>query len=263
MNVAYNSALRQSKALRHDLDALSTTPPQSLTPSSIGNVSASLSSLSKSIDEYAALAPHELAPKKKEEAVARAARFREDLSGFRASVEGIKRAREDAAEAVGRGELLGRRPYAATPENPYSGSGSGGAPAAGGSATANPYATVSNNGPSAFGPGRSGGPGGLGLGDAEDAREGHALREQNFFAGTNTALDEYIARGQAVLGDLGQQRETLKNTQKKMYSVANTLGISGDTIKMVERRAREDKWIFGAGAVVFFAFCWLVIHFLR
>ena len=96
-----------------------------------------------------------------------------------------------------------------------------------------------------------------------DAREAHALREQHFFAGANTALDEYIARGQAVLGDLGQQREVLKGTQRRLYSVANTLGVSGDTIKMVERRAREDKWIFGAGVVVFFLFCWLCIHFLR
>jgi Golgi SNAP receptor complex protein 2 len=106
-----------------------------------------------------------------------------------------------------------------------------------------------------------GGPLGMGSGDA--TRESHALREQNFFSTTNNALDEYIARGQAVLGDLGTQREMLKNTQKRLYSVGNTLGISGDTIRMVERRAREDKWIFGAGVVVFFLFCWLCIHYLR
>ena len=82
-------------------------------------------------------------------------------------------------------------------------------------------------------------------------------------ASTNAQLDEYIERGRAVLGDLGQQREVLKGTQKKLYTVANTLGISGDTIRMVERRAKQDKWIFWGGVVIFFAFCWLVIHFLR
>lgn len=80
---------------------------------------------------------------------------------------------------------------------------------------------------------------------------------------TNAQLDEYLERGRAVLGDLGQQREMLKGTQRKLYSVANTLGVSGDTIRMVERRAKQDKWIFWAGVVLFFAFCWLVIHFLR
>ena len=89
------------------------------------------------------------------------------------------------------------------------------------------------------------------------------MREQNFFANTHSALDEYLARGQAVLGDLGQQREMLKGTQKRLYSVANTLGISGDTIRMIERRTRQDKWIFGVGVVVFFLFCWAVLHFLR
>ena len=80
---------------------------------------------------------------------------------------------------------------------------------------------------------------------------------------TNAALDEYLERGRAVLGDLGDQREMLKGTQKKLYSVANTLGISGDTIRMVERRAKQDKWIFWVGVVIFFLFCWLVIHYLR
>lgn len=66
-----------------------------------------------------------------------------------------------------------------------------------------------------------------------------------------------------MLGDLGQQREVLKGTQKRLYSVANTLGVSRDTIRMVERRAKQDKWIFWVGLVVFFGFCWAVIHFLR
>lgn len=49
----------------------------------------------------------------------------------------------------------------------------------------------------------------------------------------------------------------------RLYSVGNTLGISGDTIRMIERRAREDKWIFWTGVVVFLLFCWLCVHFLR
>lgn len=80
---------------------------------------------------------------------------------------------------------------------------------------------------------------------------------------TNVQLDEYLERGRAVLGNLGHQREILKGTQKRLYSVANTLGVSGDTIRMVERKAKQDKWIFWGGAIIFFAFCWLVIHYLR
>ena len=72
-----------------------------------------------------------------------------------------------------------------------------------------------------------------------------------------------MERGRAVLGDLGQQREMLKGTRRRLLSVANTLGVSGDTIRMVERRARQDRWVFWGGVVVFFGFCWLVIRFLR
>jgi Golgi SNAP receptor complex protein 2 len=89
------------------------------------------------------------------------------------------------------------------------------------------------------------------------------LRENTFFNKTSEQLDEFLDRGRAVLGDLGQQRDMLKGTQRRLYTVANTLGISGDTIRMVERRAKQDKWIFWGGVIVFFLFCWLVIHYLR
>ncbi|GAB0136750.1 hypothetical protein EsDP_00005042 [Epichloe bromicola] len=242
MNVQYNSALRQSKSIRSELETLNSKGAPSA--GEIGNVSASLSSFSKTIDEYNQLARQEIVPKKQDEAFERVKRFREDLSDFRAQIDGLKKARDDAHHQNNRAELLGRRPYNATPENPYANT------------------PTSTN--SAFQPRQSSQPSGhLTTGSADEMREAHAFREQNFLANTHSALDEYIARGQAVLGDLGQQREMLKNTQKRLYSVGTTLGISGDTIRMVERRARQDKWLFLGGVVVFFAFCWLVLHYLR
>ncbi|KAL2214687.1 V-snare-domain-containing protein [Sarocladium strictum] len=241
MNVAYNTALRQSKALRADLTSLSTK--DSPTPSDIGNVSASLASFSKALDEYNNLARQEIVPKKQEEALERVKRFRQELSESRTQVDAVKKTREESQHQSNRAELLGRRPYNATPENPY----------------ANPSSTTTH---STFQP-RHPQQQQQQYGYGEEARENHAFREQSFIANTNSALDEYIARGQAVLGDLGQQREMLKGTQKRLYGVANTLGISGDTIRMVERRAREDKWIFVAGVIFFFGFCWLVLHYLR
>ena len=103
----------------------------------------------------------------------------------------------------------------------------------------------------------------LDAGSGDDERESHALREQSFFGGTNQTLDEYIERGRAVLGDLSDQREMLKGTQRKLYGVANTLGISGDTIRMVVRRAKQDKWIFWGGVLVFVGFVYLVFRYLR
>lgn len=231
--------MRLSKSIRNDLGELESKGQA--TPGEIGNISASIASFTKSLDEYNSLARQEIVPKKQEEAFSRVKKFREDLSGFRNQMDSLKKAREEAQYQNNRAELLGRRPYNATPENPYANV-----------TTTNPAFPQSSQPANV-----------MSTGSGDEMREAHAFREQNFFANTNQALDDYIARGQAVLGDLGQQREMLKNTQKRLYSVANTLGVSGETIRMVERRAKEDKWIFYAGVVIFFLFCWLVLHYLR
>ena len=130
----------------------------------------------------------------------------------------------------------------------------------------NPYAGQINNSNNPLFAGRDPG-GGMSFGGPNTQQyrteEDHALREQSFLDQTSSTLDEYLERGRAVLGDLGQQREVLKGTQRRLYSVGTTLGISGDTFRMVERRARQDKWVFGGGVVAFVVFCWLVIHYLR
>ena len=197
------------------------------------------------MDSYAELAKQELNAAKKEKATERVATFREELQSFREQLKELRLQAEESQATTNRTELLGRRPHhTATPDNPYS----------------NANIQANSNTTSAWAPKEGSG---LGLGSGDATREQHALREQNFFANTHSALDEYLARGQAVLGDLGQQKEILKGTQKRLYSVANTLGISGDTIRTIERRAKQDKWIFWVGVVVFFAFCWLVLHYLR
>lgn len=181
--------------------------------------------------------------------------FRSDLSSYRLQFDELKKEHETAIHVDNRNELLGhRRPYAANGNS-------------GGATPENPYAHASSNSQSAFVPAhRKNASDGLsfgGGGQENYTREEHALREQNFFSQANSQLDEYLDRGRAVLGDLGQQKEILKGTQRKLYSVANTLGISGDTIRMVERRAKQDKWIFWGGAGVFFLFCFLVIYYLK
>lgn len=220
----------------------------------IGQISTTLTSLNRTLDSYSALSRQEPNPEKAAKATERLKTFRADLTSYRAQFDALKRDREDAVTVSNKNELLGRRPHhgGMTPENPYAQSSSSTAQYGGGGGNQNQLFA-----------GRQQDGGGLSFGTNDQNRESHALREQSFFAQTNSQLDEFLDRGRAVLGDLGQQREMLKGTQKRLYSVANTLGISGDTIRMVERRAKQDKWIFWGGVVVFVGFCWLVIHFLR
>ncbi|KAJ4354214.1 protein transport protein bos1 [Didymosphaeria variabile] len=255
MNALFNSALRQSTSIRKDLDlfADSSTP----SPALQGQISASLASFSRTIDDYSKLAKQEPIQTKQEKAFERVKNFKAELNEYRENFGRIKSANEDVQTTHARTELLGRRPHhAATPENPYAQTNVNAAAAQHSAfAASRPY---DPNSPYTANPYSAGAPVG-----ADYSRESHAFRENTFMNKTSEQLDEFLDRGRAVLGDLGHQRDILKGTQRRLYSVANTLGISGDTIRMVERRAKQDKWIFWAGVIIFFLFCWLVLHFLR
>lgn len=227
-----------------------------------GQLTTSITSFARTLDQYAQSASAELVPEKAAKANDRLTNFRTELLSYREQFARLKAEKDAQQTQDNRSELLGRRPHATqTPENPYSDAAVAtaaidnnplfrGASGVAGPAGSNPYSSYRS-------------PYALSTDGADQAREAHALREQNFFSSTNATLDEYLERGRAVLGDLGDQRDILKGTQRKLYSVANTLGISGDTIRMVERRAKQDKWIFWAGVVIFIIFVYFVLKWLR
>ncbi|KAF2658182.1 protein transport protein BOS1 [Lophiostoma macrostomum CBS 122681] len=259
MNALFNSALRQSSSIRKDLDLFADTSSPS--PALQGQISASLTSFARTIDDYGKLAQQEPVATKQEKAVERVKTFRGELGDYRERFGAVRRGVEELQTTHARTELLGRRPHhTSTPENPYSQPN-----LAASSYASSPFAPSSSqpsNAPYRPNP-YSASALGSGASADEYTRESHAYREHSFLAQTSSTLDDYLDRGRAVLGDLGQQRDMLKGTQRRLYSVANTLGVSGDTIRMVERRARQDKWIFWAGVVVFVVFVWACLHYLR
>lgn len=241
-NTTFNSALKQSTAIRKDLANLSnnalsdpTTSPSSspspnnnnniLSPAALGSLSASLTAFQKTVDEYHSLAKHELNPAKQEKANERIRNFRAELAAFRKELDALKARRDEALHTQNRGELLGqRRGYAAASDSPFYSSTSATSGSHSGLHARN---TSGGAGVGGYGGGGGGGSSGLGgagagagaAGYESMTREDHAFREQHFFDSTNAVLDEYMARGQAVLSDLGTQREMMKNTQKR-YVVA-------------------------------------------
>ncbi|KAF2496941.1 transporter bos1 [Lophium mytilinum] len=250
MNALFNSALRQSTAIRKDLDTFADAPSPS--PALLGQINASLTSFSRTIDDYNKLAKQEIVASKQEKAQERLKTFRAELSDYRAQFARLRQVNEEIQTSQNRTELLGRRPHnTATPENPYANNAQS-------SQQHSPWAPNPSSASYAASRGTA-----LGAAPSEYDRETHAFREQTFASQANAHLDEFLDRGRAVLGDLSQQREMLKGTQRRLYSVANTLGVSGDTIRMVERRAKQDKWIFWAGVVIFFVFCYMVLKYLR
>jgi Golgi SNAP receptor complex protein 2 len=180
-----------------------------------------MTSFSRTIEDYANAAQNELISDRKEKAMARIDKFRHELTDAREQLRQLKLQREESVNAAKRDELFSRRGHhsganaeSSVPENPYLN---------GNSAT---FSSMSR---------------------AEGLE-----RESNVLGRAGQQLDEFIAGAQSVLQDLGEQREFLRSTQRAIYSVGNTLGLSNETIRMVERRALQDKWIFYAGVIVMF-----------
>ena len=79
-------------------------------------------------------------------------------------------------------------------------------------------------------PPRAGGGGGGGGGMSSDyagsvhnnARTNHALREHDFVQSTGATLDAYLAQGQAVLGNLANQRDVMKGASAHLLSLGDS-----------------------------------------
>ena len=74
-------------------------------------------------------------------------------------------------------------------------------------------------------------------------------------------MDDLLAHGGTILESLRDQRNTLKGIQKKVLDVAQTLGMSGTVMRLIERRQDGDKWILLGGIVVTCIVMFLVIRF--
>nr|CAD7423973.1 unnamed protein product [Timema monikensis] len=62
----------------------------------------------------------------------------------------------------------------------------------------------------------------------------------------NSALQS----GAGILENLRDQRSTLKGAHRRLYDIANTLGLSNTTMRLIERRAYQDKFILLGGMLV-------------
>ncbi|KAJ3347030.1 protein transport protein bos1 [Entophlyctis luteolus] len=87
------------------------------------------------------------------------------------------------------------------------------------------------------------------------------LRENEVLTATDGRLDEFIQMGRGALSELYEQRQILKATQKRMYSIATSLGLSASVIKYIEKRANQDRWVLFGGMLVTLLLMWAIAHF--
>jgi Golgi SNAP receptor complex protein 2 len=65
----------------------------------------------------------------------------------------------------------------------------------------------------------------------------------------NRGVDDLMQSGAGILESLRDQRVTIKGAHRRLYDIANTLGLSNTTMRFIERRAYQDKFILFGGMV--------------
>ncbi|KAF5297662.1 hypothetical protein FQA39_LY11993 [Lamprigera yunnana] len=71
----------------------------------------------------------------------------------------------------------------------------------------------------------------------------YALQHQNSLYNSHRGMDEMLQTGSGTLESLRMQRTTLKGAHRRIVEMANTLGLSNYTMRLIERRVVEDKYI--------------------
>jgi len=89
----------------------------------------------------------------------------------------------------------------------------------------------------------------VGMGDAESAMQD--LAEESTSLGTSqNMVGELIMSGQAQLNSLIDQRRRMRGVKKMVLNIGNTLGLSSQTMRMIEKRDENDMYLVFAGMLV-------------
>ncbi|XP_060059279.1 Golgi SNAP receptor complex member 2 isoform X1 [Erinaceus europaeus] len=75
-------------------------------------------------------------------------------------------------------------------------------------------------------------------------------------------MDDLIGGGHNILEGLRAQRLTLKGTQKKILDIANMLGLSNTVMRLIEKRAFQDKYFMIGGMLLTCVIMFLVVQYL-
>lgn len=90
----------------------------------------------------------------------------------------------------------------------------------------------------------------------------YSLQHHTQLNSAHQGVDEMIASGGDILSSLINQRETLKGAHRRIHAIGSTLGLSNHTMKLIERRFVEDKYVMLGGMCITLLIIGLVIYFV-
>lgn len=75
----------------------------------------------------------------------------------------------------------------------------------------------------------------------------HSQKHHTSLQNANRGVDDLLLSGSGILESLRDQRVTIKGAHRRLYDIANTLGLSNTTMRLIEKRAYQDKFILFGG----------------
>lgn len=226
MNSLYNHGIKQTQLITRDLSSFEknvSTSPLSLQ----GSISTSLTSFKKTIKEYGDLIKQNAKDQNITKHETRLEKFNQDFLDFTKKLDHLKVQREDTIQESNRQELMGRRHAHQTPENPYDQ---------------------------------------LHEQQQQQQQMSYAdglYNEQNSLQRGTQQLDQILEMGQHAFEDIVDQNELLQKLGSKFEDSLITLGVSQGTIRSINRRAKQDKWLFWGGVTLMLVCFWYILKFFR
>lgn len=77
----------------------------------------------------------------------------------------------------------------------------------------------------------------------------HNVQHNSSLRNAVYGVDDLLNQGSGILDNLKSQRITLKGAHKRLIDIGNTLGLSNTTMRLIERRARQDGFILIGGMI--------------
>ncbi|KAI8917294.1 snare region anchored in the vesicle membrane C-terminus-domain-containing protein [Powellomyces hirtus] len=225
--VLYNNAVKQTHQLQQELAQLEIGRDHSAAIQ--GQINAGLASLQRCANDLDDFARREVTAAKKEKAIARAKKVREDYTAIHVAFTKWKTEERAKVAAQEREALLGSSSTHADRR------------------TSSAVKHGSTDPRSA---------------DMSILMFDSMLKENQVLDASGNRMDEMLHMGQEALQELYQQRDTLKGAQRRLYDIANHLGLSTSVIKYIERRTTEDKWLFFGGVTITILVMWFIVHYL-
>lgn len=74
-------------------------------------------------------------------------------------------------------------------------------------------------------------------------------------------VDDMLMTGNSALDNLRSQRDKLKGAHRQILDIGNTLGLSNHTMRIIEKRISEDKYVLYVGMAVTLLIIFIFIYY--